>query len=283
MSDPYPHESSDAHRAHEPESPSTAPVAPIMPPDGLQQPGSQQHWGPPASAAPPGWAPAPGQWAPPPGQWAPPPGQWAAPPGQGQWGNAMPAATAYQVAPYGFDSQEWIPELQRSLAPPWVRVGAKALDVLFIMIVQMAISFAVLPLTLDAMSSSMESGSTGGYSMFSSPPELLGLTLALGAFQLLVDFVFNPVITARFGGTPGKLICGLRVIRRDGRTLDLLGATRRWSPYAGLRVVALIPVIGFFGSFASLGYAIANLAMIFANDRHVDLNDMIGDTYVVRR
>lgn len=283
MSDPHPHESTGDHQAHEPESPSSVPIPPtappaptIVPPGGQQQPGEQQLWGPPAYTAPPGWAPQPGQLPAPPGQWAPQPGQ-------GHWGNAMPAATAYQVAPYGFDSQEWIPELQRSLAPPWVRVGAKALDVLFIIIIQMAIGFAAFPLMLEAMSSSMESGSTGSYSMFSSPPELLGFTLALGAFQLLLDFVFNPVITARFGGTPGKLICGLRVIRRDGRTLDLLGAVRRWSPYAGLRVIALIPVIGFFGSFASLGYAIANLAMIFANDRHVDLNDMIGDTYVVRR
>jgi uncharacterized RDD family membrane protein YckC len=105
--------------------------------------------------------------------------------------------------------------------------------------------------------------------------------------QLTVDFVYSVVMTATFGGTPGKRMLGLRVIRTDGSRIDLPRAFLRWSPSFGLAVAGLlgnVPVlilVGLFAFVARFVLLIVNLVLVLSDDRRRDVFDRIAGTYVI--
>lgn len=84
------------------------------------------------------------------------------------------------------------------------------------------------------------------------------------------------LMVAFLGGTPGKLILGLRVTLDDAATTPpgLGRAVRRAVP----NLIGIIPVIGAVAAIAP----IAALIMVLTDDQKRSIYDRIGDTRVVR-
>jgi uncharacterized RDD family membrane protein YckC len=170
----------------------------------------------------------------------------------------------------------WNQQAEARIATPGIRIGAKVLDVVFIVIMQVVLGL-VAALVFLSSSSTDPFATNSGLLMGTN----LALTLATAAIGLAIDFVYNVVLVAKFGGQPGKLLLGLRIVSTDGTAPDMGVAFRRWSPLLAILVLSAIPVVGLLGSVARLGLAVANLVMIFADDRRRDVFDHVGGTYVV--
>lgn len=117
----------------------------------------------------------------------------------------------------------------------WIRVGAYCLDLILLVIVQLIIWQAV-----------------DGQAM-----ELL--------INALFGWLYFAGLEAAMGGTPGKLVLGLRVTGMSGDNISFLRATGR---YFAKIVSGLILGIGFF--------------MVGWTERKQGLHDMMTDTLVVK-
>lgn len=138
-----------------------------------------------------------------------------------------------------------------------IRVGAALVDfviALFVSIIIVGLIFAA-----DGENAIESSGSGAGI--------LVGL----------VFYVFYLWIVVQFGGTPGKLIVGLRITDEDGQTpVGWRGAFMRSLP----SLLGNIPILGIL---ITLGAAIASLVMINNDPERRSAYDRIGSTRVVRK
>lgn len=237
----------------------------------------------PPSDGDPSQPPRPGEFRPPqpgPPQPGPPigPGQFP-PPHTG--GPPFPDQSPAQPFVPGYDREGWVPELGVRIAPAGARIGAKAIDIVIVVLLNMAVSvLAVAVFVGDDLlgdSGSFTTSATGGTGFGIS----VGAALLLQLVLVAIDLVYNVVIPARFGGQPGKLMLGLRIIRQDGRPIDAGVAFRRWSPVLALIVLSLIPVIGLIASLGRLILLAANLAMVLTDERRRDVFDHVASTYVI--
>lgn len=102
--------------------------------------------------------------------------------------------------------------------------------------------------------------------VFKVPQQYLGW-LKISAFAIgVVGFAYFTIMTRYWGQTIGKMICGIIVVRDDGKDLD-------WTT-AFVREVAGRTISQFFGSY--LGYLIIPF---IKNNR--SCHDLLCDTYVV--
>jgi uncharacterized RDD family membrane protein YckC len=116
--------------------------------------------------------------------------------------------------------------------------------------------------------------STGGLS--------LGAITALTFVITILLIAYEVVLLGTQGATVGKLVLGIKVVRKDGRPLTIQDAAKRHSPSIGLRVLGLIP-LGITSALSALGLlalALANTAMVFSNGE--SLYDKVGDTRVIK-
>ena len=215
-----------------------------------------EGYGSPPPPGAPTWGPAPGQ-----PTWGPPP------PGQ-QY--AQPAAQPYVGGYYGPD---WIPELGARLGSIGARIGAKAIDIVLVLVVNVAISFAG--------AAALSASDSGVGSTFLDAGGNLAASFVLGLVTLAFDFLYNVVLVARAGGQPGKLMVGLRIVRADGAPLDFRTAFLRWSPILGLSVLGLVPFVGLLAGLARLVLLIVNLVLVCTDGRRQSVFDKIAGTYVV--
>ncbi len=117
---------------------------------------------------------------------------------------------------------------------------------------------------------------------WSSSSDGNSFNVSASAGQLAVSAIVGYAITVAFihflGGTPGKLIVGLRITEETGTTTPpgLDRAAKRSLP--GL--LSIIPVLG---GLAQLGIIIANLVMVSTDDECRSVFDRIGGTRVVRK
>ncbi len=273
----------DPHSTPPPFGNQPPPPDPWAAPPAGEAPAPPTQWGAPPAPAPP----APGQSAP--AQWgapAPPPDRAAGPHAPGQWG--APQYPPGQYPGGQMPAQPYIPggwtnyqqQLGARIAEPGIRIGAKVIDVIFVMILQVILG-VIAGIAVGAAAFSSGSGdpfASGGNPFLGAN---LTLTLVVGAFTLAIDFVYNVVIVARFGGQPGKLMLGLRIVDTDGARPSMGVAFRRWTPMLVIVVLGIIPVISLLGGLARIVLMIANLVMIFADDRRRDVFDHVGGTFVV--
>lgn len=85
------------------------------------------------------------------------------------------------------------------------------------------------------------------------------------AVELLLTFSYFTFFVGRFGQTPGKMICGLKVIRSDGRDVTYAQAALR--------------TLGYYVNRLTLGLGFIWVAM---DPRKQGFHDKIARTYVVR-
>lgn len=231
------------------------------------EPGRSPFGPPEAVPGPEGYGAPPPGWGTPPG--GPPPPGWGAQPG-GQF--AQPAAQPFTGGHYGPD---WIPEIGRQLGSAGARIGAKAIDIVLVFIVTIVLSFAGAAALL-ASSDTWASNSFGGGS-----GRDLAVNFGISLVILGFDFVYNVVLVARAGGQPGKLICGLRVVRSDGAPADLRTAFLRWSPMLAIGVLSLVPIVSLFALLARFVLLVVNLVLVLSDGRRQSVFDKVAGTYVV--
>ena len=88
------------------------------------------------------------------------------------------------------------------------------------------------------------------------------------AIELLIALLYTGVIQGLTGATIGKLVCGIRVMREDGRRPGLWRGLVRW---------ALLIVDAFPYPTMLVGFIVA-----LSNDRRQRVGDLAAGTYVVR-
>lgn len=101
--------------------------------------------------------------------------------------------------------------------------------------------------------------------------------LALGAFVVLViSFVWDPWLTKVKGGTPMKLLFGMRVVRADnGDPVEWSHALTRWGVVAVWSVVPYGPVV-------LLVLYLVSLVFIFTKPLRQAVWDQVAKTLVVK-
>lgn len=232
---------------------------------------------PGADAGPPGFQPA-GPHSPS----GPPPGfQPPGPPAPGQFPHApqTPFQTPAQAYSQWGHVEGWVPELGVRIAPAGTRIGAKAIDIALYLVIQIGAGVAIAAIWIA--SGAFDESVTTGSNMFMTTGSDLLFSIAAGLVLLAIDLLYNVVCTARFGGTPGKLMVGIKVIHQDGRRIDFRGAFVRYSPVLGLAVVGMVPILNILASFARLGLLVANLVLVLVDDRRKDVFDRVASTYVI--
>lgn len=136
----------------------------------------------------------------------------------------------------------------------WIRFGAKFIDGIILWIVLMALLFPI-QMFFAVDPEQMAAGETGAFFM------LFALQLVV---QIGIPLAFVTYFIGKFQATPGKMACGIKVIRPDGDELTYMRAFGRyWSEL--------------LSSFTlSIGYLMA----AFDSEKRA-LHDRISDTRVV--
>jgi uncharacterized RDD family membrane protein YckC len=247
----------------------------------------------PESTPPSGWGgpppgpPAGGQgWPPPPQAFGspPPPGSpdgWGSPgpAAPGQWPQfTQPAAQPFHGGNYG---PGWVPELGVQIGSAGARIGGKALDIFFFIVIQTALSLVGAAAFFASSAELTDEFIGGGATLLPTGPGLVS-TIALSMVLLGVDFLYNVVPTATVGGTPGKLIAGLRVIRTDGAKVEFRTAFIRWSPILALGLLGVLPIIGILAGLLRFVLLIVNLVLVLSDERRQSMFDRVAGTYVIR-
>ncbi len=149
----------------------------------------------------------------------------------------------------------------QQLASPGLRIAGRIID---------AIIGGIVALILGAGSIDFDAiadGDAGGAPGF-------GIVLAAAIFAVLYDTLF----VAYLGGTPGKLILGMRVAEADSGTTPppLVVAAKR-------AVNRALGLLGTIGSGIAFIIGLASLVMLFTDDRNQTVMDKIAGTVVVRK
>lgn len=95
------------------------------------------------------------------------------------------------------------------------------------------------------------------------------------AFITLIAFGIYTFILGQYGGTPGKLVVGLRVTTADGTTPPGFSvAAKRNAPY-------LITILPFLGALVILVVLIVSIVFVSNDAERRSVFDRVGDTRVV--
>jgi uncharacterized RDD family membrane protein YckC len=134
----------------------------------------------------------------------------------------------------------------------WIRFAAKLVDGIILSAASMVVS-------LVAAAAGFAAQSAG------SAAAAVGIQVALGVIQMAVGVAYTGFFLGRFGATPGKMACRLRVVRADGSALSY---GRGFGRYFAEILSSLILNIGY-------------LMAAFDDERRA-LHDRICDTRVIK-
>ena len=142
----------------------------------------------------------------------------------------------------------------------WIRVGAYLIDVIILFVVQGIIDFALRGSLIPAY----QQPQPGDIGALVAILPALGITTMVNLF---IGALYEGLFVARVGATPGKMVCGLKVVRPDG---SLLGLGRSFGRYFAKFGEWIILFLGWIG-FVMAGFDSQKRA----------LHDMICDTRVI--
>jgi len=98
----------------------------------------------------------------------------------------------------------------------WIRFAAKSLDGIVLWIVNMLPNFFL-------------AGMIGFRAQKFDPTHLFAYFGTLSLFQLAFSVAYETLFVWKYGGTPGKLVLGLKIVRPDGTALSLPLALGRYA------------------------------------------------------
>lgn len=134
----------------------------------------------------------------------------------------------------------------------WIRFAAKFLDGIILGVANMAISMGGMAIIASALASRSESGMMVGQ-------------FVLWILQMAVSMSYTALFLGKYGATPGKMACKLKVIRSDGASLTYGRGIGR---YFGEMLSGLTLYIGYI--------------MAGFDDEKRSLHDRVCDTRVVK-
>ena len=144
----------------------------------------------------------------------------------------------------------------------WMRFGARMIDGIVLGVPLLIIAALVIP-NLIRTQGAVSTPALGGIAAF-------GVTLFLGYFVVLICY---EVLFLRYrGATPGKMACGLRVVRSDGSGLGWGAAIGRFVMWNV--VTSGIPYLNFI-------LMLISVIMMGTDDEKRALHDRVCDTRVI--
>lgn len=124
----------------------------------------------------------------------------------------------------------------------------------------------------------VDAGGTPAVDQAQVTSQATGYLLPFIIVSLVVQILYQVGFLTRFGATPGKMIVGIAVRRRDRPgPLDLVTALKRVALSVAVALVGFVPVVGGLGSLAS----ILDLLWPLWDDKRQALHDKIAATNVV--
>lgn len=165
---------------------------------------------------------------------------------------------------------------RQQLASPGSRIGARVIDIVIALIIALIFFVPVITGVIDDIDAlgSNPSDSEVEQVLTDAVEDNVGRLALFSLIGLLWDFLW----VGFAGGTPGKLMLGLRVARADNRE-----SPPGWGKAALRslnRLVGLIPGLG--GIIGGL-VGLASLIMLFVDDQHRTVMDRIATTVVVKK
>ena len=145
----------------------------------------------------------------------------------------------------------------------WLRVVAVIIDGIILAIVQGMIQVVIFGSYFRSVAR-VEPGMRPDEAMAALAPMMAGIGMAW-LVGLVVGSCYEGFFVAKMGATPGKMALGLKVVRPDGRPVDL---GRAFGRYFAKMLSAMILFIGYI--------------MVAFDAEKRGLHDMICDTRVVR-
>lgn len=162
------------------------------------------------------------------------------------------------------------------LASPGSRVGARLIDFVLLAIIGLVLFLPVINDVIDGIDALGPNPTDSEVrdvvtDVFEDSAGRIAL-VSIGA--VLWDFLWVAIA----GGTPGKLMLGLRVARPD------TGESPPGFAKAALRALnRLIGLIPGLGGLISLLIGLASLIMLFSDDQHRTVMDRIATTVVIKK
>ena len=143
-----------------------------------------------------------------------------------------------------------------------IRIGAALLDVVFTIVI--AIAFIIPLVALDIADGTGDATVGNNFNVSGIVVTLIGIGV-------------NVWLIRQFGGTPGKLVLGLRITEADGVTTppSLNSAAMRVIPIA---IVTNIPLLGFLAGIAVL---VMSIVWVSNDAERRSVYDRVGNTRVV--
>ena len=146
-----------------------------------------------------------------------------------------------------------------NLAEPLARLGARIIDAIIWIFI-----FMILAVTLGGGSAAVGNSDLGGRAWIA------------GVLGTLITSAYEVFMVANKGGTVGKLLLGLKVVKEDGSPADLQTAIMR----IVTNLVGIVPIIG---GYISALVGLASIVMIFTDARKQTVWDKVAKTIVVKR
>jgi len=135
----------------------------------------------------------------------------------------------------------------------WIRLAAYVLDSVILWMVSVLLQTPVL---------FRIAGSAGK----PPSPRLIGMQMLLYLVQIVIICLYKTFFVGKFGATPGKMACGLKIVTAEDRPLTYAGALGRY----------------FATWISTLTFGIGYLMVAF-DDQKRSLHDRICETRVVKR
>ena len=146
----------------------------------------------------------------------------------------------------------------------WIRFSARLLDGLFLLIVRGPLM--VINATIVQMHPLPTPGSMGGLENTAQLGTFLTFEAAYLLLGMILSLAYEVFFVGRFGGTPGKLLLHLRIVRSDFSRVTYSRAAIR---FFGLLISDLTMYIGYI--------------MVAFDPQRRALHDYIADTRVIKR
>ncbi|MDP6045270.1 MAG: RDD family protein [Phycisphaerae bacterium] len=163
---------------------------------------------------------------------------------QGHWVCSECKNTFYQrVREGGVTMQEVAGTARLRFAGFWIRVGAGILDILILIVAYVAVGL---------VANMIQNASGFSFSV------MMWVQLMVSLAQLVIFLFYVTWFLGKFGATPGKMACGLKVRLSNGRKISFARAFgRAWAAILGLLIAYITLLImlflAAFGLSAALG------------------------------